>query len=381
MIGANDPFVGQLGPWNPGNHVVEGLLPPIGADDHVHGRRARPDVVGDRQRTPPPLGRDRATDGGQQRLRVAVGNRHHRDLQDRLGLGDGQALGVLGRAVAGRERIAWVQRHVRHGAALHAGRRTPAALGVDLPYRVAVIARIGINDAAGRAMFLRELRLQSAPPTPVADDDDLPFDVDGAAGQILVVVIHSIVRVDQLAADVAVTAVRVVGSHPVRASRSCIARNRRLAQGGREVTRCRELEGVVLECRVQYVELLDFRVPTPRAQLVAHPFGIGLVVGRADLVGLRGQALQPPGHLQRVELGVEALLERLLTRRGFGGETEQCGPRRGGSKDDCQECRAKGNDTGSEGRDNAAHRSTVRCAHSPCYSISSRGSKPGHRRR
>ncbi len=229
MIGANHPFVGQLRPGNTGDHVVEGLLPPVGADDHVHGRRARPDVVGDRQRTPPPVGRDRPTDGGQQRLRVAIGNRHHRDLQDRPGLGDGQALGILGGAVAGCERIARVHRHIRHGTALHSGRRTPAALGVDLPCRIAVIARIGIDDAAGRAMFLRELRLQSAPPATVAHDDDLPFDIDGSAGEILVVVIHSIVRVDQLAADVPITAIRVVGSHPVRAGRSCIARDRGLA--------------------------------------------------------------------------------------------------------------------------------------------------------
>ncbi len=88
----------------------------------------------------------------------------------------------------------------------------------------------------------------------------------------------------------------------------------------------------MLECRVQYVELLNFRVPTPLAELVAHPFGIGLVVGRADLVGLGGQALQPPGHLYRVELGIVALLERLLAPRGFGRETEQCGPWWGGGR-------------------------------------------------
>ncbi len=384
VIGADHPLLRQLRPGNTGNHIVKGLLTPIGADDHVHGRRSRPDVVGDRQRTPPPLGRDRPTDGGQQRLRVAIGDRHHRDLQDRLGLGDGQALGVLGGAIAGRERIARIHRHIRHGAALHTRRRPPATLGVDLPDRIAVIARIGIDNAAGSAVFLRELRLQPAPAATVADDDDLAFDLDGSAGQILVVVIHSIVRVDQLAGDVAIAAICVVGSHPVGAGRGCIAGDRGLAQGGCEVSGGRELERVVLECRVQHVELLDLGVPTPLAELVAHPFGIGLVVGRPDLVGLGGQALQPPGHLHGVELGIEALLERLLAGCGVGAEAEQSGPWWGGNRgsaDHCQECRAEGNDTGSEGRETAAHRLTVKGAHSPCYSIFSRGSKPGHRPR
>ena len=113
---------------------------------------------------------------------------------------------------AGRQGIAGVKRHVLHRAALQAFGGTKAALRIDIPGPVAVLLRIGIDDAADGTVLLRELRLQSAPATAVAGDDDLAFDVDAAARQILVVIRHAVVDVDEIPGDVAIAAVDVVSA-------------------------------------------------------------------------------------------------------------------------------------------------------------------------
>ena len=95
--------------------------------------------------------------------------------------GDRQALGVLRGADAGRQRIARIERHVRDGAALEPMRRAHRPVRIGLVDRIAVVVRIGIDDAADRAVLLRELRLQSAPARAVARDDDLAFDADAQA--------------------------------------------------------------------------------------------------------------------------------------------------------------------------------------------------------
>ncbi len=81
-------------------------------------------------------------------------------------------------AHSGREWIARVKDHVEYTAALHAVGGAVCASGVDIALIVAVIAGIGVNQAADGAVLLRDLGLDAAPTAAVACDDDLAFDVD-----------------------------------------------------------------------------------------------------------------------------------------------------------------------------------------------------------
>ena len=111
--------------------------------------------------------------------------------------------------------------------------RAPAAARIDVALRVAVVGGIRIDDAADRAVLVRELGLEPAPAAAVARDDDLALHVDAAPLELLVVIRHAVIDVDELAGDVAVGAVDVVGRQlPVRA-RGGIAGDRRLAAAAR----------------------------------------------------------------------------------------------------------------------------------------------------
>ena len=71
--------------------------------------------------------------------------------------------------------------------------------------------RIGIDEAADRAVLGRDLGLDAAPGIAVARDDDRALDRDAHALELLVVVRDAVVDVDQRRGDVAVDRVGVVG--------------------------------------------------------------------------------------------------------------------------------------------------------------------------
>ena len=197
--------------------------------------RAGPDVIRDRQRAAPTRRGHPAADRVEEHLRVGVRNRQHGNLQDRHGLGDFEPLGVFGRADPGCQRIARIERHVGYRAALHAMGRTHRAVGIGLVDRIAVIGRIGIHDAANRAVILRELGLQPAPDRAVAGDRDLALDADAEPLERLVVVLCSIVDVDQAGRHVAIALVFDVGrKRGIGRGRAGIAGDRRLLQRGLE---------------------------------------------------------------------------------------------------------------------------------------------------
>ena len=328
MIAADHPLIRTLRPADLRNHVVEGLEAPVRADRKVHLRRPRSEVIGDRQRAAPARRRHRSTERRKQRLCVRVGDRDHRDLEDRRRLRDRQALGVLGRTDPRGKRIAGVQGDIENRAALHALRRPPAAARIDVPPGVAVLVRIGVDDAADGAVLLGELGLQSAPTAAVAGDDDLAAYVDAAAREILIVLRHAVVEVDEIPRHIAVGTVHVVRRHAVAARRSLVPGNRRLAQGRGEVRGRDQLQRVLLESWVQHLEGLDLRVPPPLAQQVPDELRIGTVVRRADLVRLGREVLEPGAQLRRIELCIEALLERALVRRLRGRKAEHGRTRR-----------------------------------------------------
>ena len=83
VIAEDDPLVGPRRAGNARHHVVERTVLPLERQFHVQLRRTRTDVIGHRQRAAPFLRRDRALQLLQDRQRVAIADRQHRDLQDR----------------------------------------------------------------------------------------------------------------------------------------------------------------------------------------------------------------------------------------------------------------------------------------------------------
>src|SRR6185437_4560071 len=89
-------------------------------------------------------------------------------------------------------------------------RGPPAAFGVGVAPEVAVIPRVGIDQAAHSAVLVGKLGLQAAPALAVTHDHDLALYADAVPRQLLVVVGHSVVDVYQRGRHVAIGAVRVV---------------------------------------------------------------------------------------------------------------------------------------------------------------------------
>ena len=111
MVAAHDPLIGAVGACHLRDDVVDRLHVPVERDLEVHLRVAG-EVIRDRERAAPVGRRDRARHRAQQRQRVAVRDREHRDLRQRRGVLHREALRVFRGADAGRERIAGVRRHV-----------------------------------------------------------------------------------------------------------------------------------------------------------------------------------------------------------------------------------------------------------------------------
>src|SRR2546421_11082008 len=66
------------------------------------------------------------------------------------------------RRLARRQRIARILKKKLNRTTLPRSHRTPGSFRIDLALNIAVIRRIGINDATGGAMILRHLGLHSA---------------------------------------------------------------------------------------------------------------------------------------------------------------------------------------------------------------------------
>ena len=187
MVAADDPLVGLGRTGDPGDDVVDGLQVPIKVRLEVDLRRARPDVVRHRKPSPPAVGSDGPSERRQHRLRVGIRKRQSRNGGQHLHLREREPLRILGRAHARRERVSGVKRHIHHAAALHAVPGPPGALRERFTFDVAVLAGVGIDQAADRPVLGRDLGLDAAPARPVSRDDDRPFDRDAQAFELLVV--------------------------------------------------------------------------------------------------------------------------------------------------------------------------------------------------
>ena len=85
VVAANDPLVGLGRAGELRDHVVERLEPPVGLHVEMDACGPGAESIGDRQgRRATTPGATRTAERGEQRLRVAVRDRQHRDLRDRL---------------------------------------------------------------------------------------------------------------------------------------------------------------------------------------------------------------------------------------------------------------------------------------------------------
>ena len=69
---------------------------------------------------------------------------------------------------------------------------------------IAVLVRVGIDDASDRSMLRGNLRFDSPPRLAVPGDDDRPFNRDAQAVEGLIVLGDAVVHVDERRGDVSI---------------------------------------------------------------------------------------------------------------------------------------------------------------------------------
>ena len=203
----------------------------------------------------------------------------------------------------------------------------PGTLRVDVALEVAVVARVGVDEAAHGPVLGRDLGLDAAPGPAVAGDDDLALHVDAVAGQGLVVAGHAVVDVHEGALHVAVDRVGVVdGKLLLGLARGRVLLEGGLGEAGRRSAWAPSSRGAASSGwgrgrRSARCAPRSPRTGTARARTTPRcP-----AVGRAHLVGARGQALHPGRAGSRPGAG------RRSGPRGRAAATEDSGekPRRG----------------------------------------------------
>src|SRR5208282_6546450 len=112
----------------------------------------------------------------------------------------------------------WVAGILRlhHAARLYALLRAIGTSGIILPLEVAIVLRIGVNNAAHGSMFGRHLGLDTSPATAIARNHDRTLYRDSQPFKLFVVVAHAVVDVNQRAGDVSVDGICVVGGQLLR---------------------------------------------------------------------------------------------------------------------------------------------------------------------
>ncbi len=91
-----------------------------------------------------------------------------------------------------------------------------APFGKNFAAGVAVVARIGVDDAADGAVFRTNLRLDAAPGVAVARNNDRAFHGNAAAIEHFVIFGQTVIHVDQRRSHVAVNRIGVVGGQLLR---------------------------------------------------------------------------------------------------------------------------------------------------------------------
>ena len=358
VVATDDPRVRLGGAGDAGDHVVQRLRAPVGLHPQVHLRGPGADVVSDPEPAAPAVGRGTPSERGEQRLRIGVRDRQHGNLGDRLRLLEGQPLRVLRGSDAGRERIAGIDRHVHHAAALHPVHRPPGSLRVHVALSVAIVPRVREDEAAHGAVFGGDFRLDAAPRSAIARDYDRALDRHPHSVQLLVVRRNAVVDVHERRGDVAVGGVGIVRRELLR-----LLGGRRIARDGwllklrAEPGRFEELHRPLLGRGEEHVEGLDARVEAEALELRENPFGIVVVVRRADVVGPRRETAHVLAHGIRARDGAEFRLPFALDLGGLGAEAAQVVVGRRGSGRRHEQARQ---DIGDHGCRDSTHRERPR---------------------
>ena len=178
VVAANNPLIRQRGTGNRRDHVVERLPVPVEADRQMCHRHAGADFISERQAAAPALRHKLAVQRLQKRSRIRIRDRQHRNLRNRLHLVERNQLRPRHSADARSLRIARIDWHIHHAATLRALCGPHRTFGVSVAAKVAVVARIGVDDATHRAVLCRDLGLDAAPGLAVPSNHDRAFHRD-----------------------------------------------------------------------------------------------------------------------------------------------------------------------------------------------------------
>src|ERR1017187_2272025 len=329
VVSAQNPLVRKLRALQHREDVAHRLHPPVERELQVSLRGTGPEVIREGQRAAPRLGRDGARESLQERQRVGPRERQDGNLRERRRVLAVEALRVLRRADAGRERVAREDRHVRDRAALRPGLVSEAALRIRVALEIAVVPRIGVDEPTPGPVLEDHLRLYAAPRAPVAREDYLALHVPAASLELLVILRHAVVPVDDLGGHVPVDGVRVVDRKLfVLLPRRRIFGKRGLGERRRERRRRDHLQDAGFRDREQDRELLDPRLEAEGPEKGHEEPSVLLVVRRPHVVRARGEAFHPGALLRRVERRVERRLEGALGGGALRVEAEKRGRRR-----------------------------------------------------
>jgi hypothetical protein len=117
---------------------------------------------------------------------------------------------------SGRRRISGKLEHVSHRPALHAGIRPPGPIGIFIAAPPSIVKRIGVDDHARRAVFLRYENFHSTKILPIAHQHDLAADIDLQFFQLFEILRRAVVGVDHVRLGVSRGRHAVEGHHHAR---------------------------------------------------------------------------------------------------------------------------------------------------------------------
>src|SRR5262245_24213266 len=153
----------------------------------------------------------RTVQGAEERQSVRVGDRQNWNFRwCRSRIFHVEAFRARSGANTGSQRVTGVKRQVGNRPSLRTCFVSPCALRVYVACKIAVVARIRIDDAANSAMLCSDLGLDPAKRISVAHDDDLAAHIDAMACDLLVVLLITIVGVYEFTGHIAIYGISVI---------------------------------------------------------------------------------------------------------------------------------------------------------------------------
>src|SRR5262245_37765365 len=156
----------------------------------------------------------RTVQGAEERQSVRVGDRQNWNFRwCRSRIFHVEAFRARSGANTGSQRVTGVKRQVGNRPSLRTCFVSPCALRVYVACKIAVVARIRIDDATNSAMLCSDLGLDPAKRISVAHDDDLTAHIDATACELLVVLLITIVGVYEFTGHIAIYGISVIDRH------------------------------------------------------------------------------------------------------------------------------------------------------------------------